>query len=44
MPYDVRIPLSQWRQYLKDLTEANLLDNADFFIREGAIVVVGEVI
>jgi arsenite methyltransferase len=35
--------LSQWRQFLKDLSEANLLDNADFFIREGAIMVVGEV-
>jgi arsenite methyltransferase len=36
--------LSQWRQFLTELTEANLLDNADFFIREAAIVVAGEVV
>jgi arsenite methyltransferase len=35
--------LSQWRQFLKKLTEANLLDDADFFIPEAAIVVAGEV-
>lgn len=34
----------QWRQLLKELSEANLLDNADLFIREAAIVVAGEVV
>jgi arsenite methyltransferase len=34
----------QWRQLLKELTEANLVDTADFFIREAAVVVAGEVV
>jgi ubiquinone/menaquinone biosynthesis C-methylase UbiE len=36
--------LSQWRLFLNMLTEANLLESSDFFFREAAVVVAGEVI
>lgn len=35
--------LSRWQHFLGELSEANLLDNSDFFIREAAVVVAGEV-